>query len=252
MDKGIKQTYRLTTEDGRSIRTTTQHPYLIKSGNKTEWLNVDQLKPGMEIAAYPEASNEISLSFVDETGTNRDASQPYFGVGTLIVTNDSEKVFALNQKLRNIFMNAVSNLKVNEERFEFKFKNVTRSSLPHYLTLLQFVEKNIKSFIFRAIFAKPERKLWEQYLAMIKRIIPSIGTYIVIADYLHKPKGAEITLASLENKKIIKTLQIEAQGSVFLQLADIFLGAMNFQLAKRKDPIKKQLAKKAFAVLQKL
>ncbi|MEK7093336.1 MAG: hypothetical protein AAB927_02520, partial [Patescibacteria group bacterium] len=37
MFMGVKQTYRITTEDGRTIRTTAEHPYLVKNA-KGKWL----------------------------------------------------------------------------------------------------------------------------------------------------------------------------------------------------------------------
>ncbi|MBU2578172.1 hypothetical protein KKA69_05110, partial [Patescibacteria group bacterium] len=47
LDMGVKPVYRLTTEDGRSIETTGNHPYLTKNG----WKKVIYLKEGQEIAA---------------------------------------------------------------------------------------------------------------------------------------------------------------------------------------------------------
>lgn len=42
----VQPVYRLTTEDGKSIRTTGNHPYLTKDG----WKTVDYLENGAEIA----------------------------------------------------------------------------------------------------------------------------------------------------------------------------------------------------------
>jgi intein/homing endonuclease len=58
---GTKQTYRITTEDGREIRTTSNHPYLVKNAKGKSikhrspiigagWAAVSQLKEGDEIA----------------------------------------------------------------------------------------------------------------------------------------------------------------------------------------------------------
>ncbi|MDO8569905.1 MAG: hypothetical protein Q7R89_04010, partial [bacterium] len=43
---GMKQTYKITTEDGREIRTTANHPYLTNRG----WKKVSELRGGVEIA----------------------------------------------------------------------------------------------------------------------------------------------------------------------------------------------------------
>ncbi|MCX5666697.1 MAG: methyltransferase [Candidatus Omnitrophica bacterium] len=47
LDMGIKPVYKLTTESGRSIKTTANHPYLTRTG----WVKVCNLKAGVEIAA---------------------------------------------------------------------------------------------------------------------------------------------------------------------------------------------------------
>ncbi|MBI3384960.1 hypothetical protein HY030_02075 [Candidatus Gottesmanbacteria bacterium] len=46
LDMGIKPVYKLTTEDGRSIKTTDNHPYLTLDG----WKKVKDIKRGEEIA----------------------------------------------------------------------------------------------------------------------------------------------------------------------------------------------------------
>src|SRR3989338_7453228 len=69
---GVKQTYRIVTEDGRSIRTTANHPYLVKNA-KGKWLKhrseisgagwtaVSQLKKGDEIAVVSEEKRQDFL-----------------------------------------------------------------------------------------------------------------------------------------------------------------------------------------------
>ena len=89
-------------------------------------------------------------------------------------------------------MNAMAELNINKkkvDRFEFKFKSVTDKSLPYYLQILKVVENNLDSFNFTATFAKPQTKLWKQYLGMVERIVPDSGRFMVIADYLHQPRG---------------------------------------------------------------
>ena len=234
MDKGIKAIVKLTTASGKTIKTTSEHPYLV---------NV-------------EAENrKMAFAFIDEVGASQDVNQPYFGVGSLMVTSDSEKVCALNRQLREIFMNAMAELNINKkkvDRFEFKFKSVTDKSLPYYLQILKVVENNLDSFNFTATFAKPQTKLWKQYLGMVERIVPDSGRFMVIADYLHQPRGARSPAALENHESIEKILPIEGQGSIFLQLADICVGAVNFRLAGRKSRNKQKLAKKAIEILKKL
>ncbi|HEY4524886.1 MAG TPA: NYN domain-containing protein, partial [Candidatus Paceibacterota bacterium] len=74
---GVKQTYRITTEDGRSIRTTANHPYLTRQG----WKKVKYLAPGLEIAvadqspsgASPSHSRNVSGSAIISRPRNRRA-----------------------------------------------------------------------------------------------------------------------------------------------------------------------------------
>ena len=60
MYMGKKPIFRLTTADGRSIRTTDNHPYLTKQG----WKKVSELKEGEEIAV-PVSKTRITYAFID-------------------------------------------------------------------------------------------------------------------------------------------------------------------------------------------
>jgi len=50
LDMGVKPIYKITTQDGRTIRTTANHPYLTKQG----WQKVANLDQGVEIAVSKE------------------------------------------------------------------------------------------------------------------------------------------------------------------------------------------------------
>ncbi|MFA4837538.1 MAG: hypothetical protein WC749_15900, partial [Dehalococcoidia bacterium] len=56
LDMGVKPVFRMTTADGRTIRTTGNHPYLTKDG----WKKVVELKAGDEIAAARETFSQIN------------------------------------------------------------------------------------------------------------------------------------------------------------------------------------------------
>ena len=60
---GIKPTFNLTTEDGRSIRTTAEHPYLTEKG----WLKVSELKGGESITV-PRLAHNSSFSSSSDVG----------------------------------------------------------------------------------------------------------------------------------------------------------------------------------------
>ncbi|MBU4589868.1 MAG: hypothetical protein KKG01_02980, partial [Candidatus Omnitrophica bacterium] len=50
LDMGVKPVYRLTTASGRSIKTTANHPYLVRTVDEGEWIKVSELNVGDEIA----------------------------------------------------------------------------------------------------------------------------------------------------------------------------------------------------------
>ncbi|MBU4590562.1 MAG: hypothetical protein KKG01_06525, partial [Candidatus Omnitrophica bacterium] len=61
LDMGVKPVFRLTTEDGRTIRTTGNHPYLTKEG----WRKVIELSAGEEIAVPNEINGHASYGVHD-------------------------------------------------------------------------------------------------------------------------------------------------------------------------------------------
>ena len=66
LDMGVKPVFKLTTEDGRTIRTTGNHPYLTTEG----WRKVMELSAGEEIAVPREISVRVSY----ERGDGQDIS----------------------------------------------------------------------------------------------------------------------------------------------------------------------------------
>ncbi|OGZ40384.1 MAG: hypothetical protein A3I88_00985 [Candidatus Portnoybacteria bacterium RIFCSPLOWO2_12_FULL_39_9] len=62
MDMGVKEIYKLTTQSGKTIRTTANHPYFTQKG----WKKVAYLKEGMEIAV-----SELPLLFSDQNNQRK-------------------------------------------------------------------------------------------------------------------------------------------------------------------------------------
>ncbi|MBI2095778.1 MAG: HEAT repeat domain-containing protein, partial [Candidatus Omnitrophica bacterium] len=72
LDMGIKPVFKLTTASGRSIKTTANHPYLVKvkgergkaKGKETRWMKVSELRVGDAIGVpasdYSRISGEVS------------------------------------------------------------------------------------------------------------------------------------------------------------------------------------------------
>ncbi|MBI4066417.1 FHA domain-containing protein, partial [Candidatus Gottesmanbacteria bacterium] len=97
MHKGVQTVWKLTTASGKTIRTTSEHPYLVPTIGHHE--------------------NSVHSGFIDETGITNDPLQPKIGVGLLTVTAHEE---LLNRQLRQIFLEAVHTLGATEKTFEFK------------------------------------------------------------------------------------------------------------------------------------
>lgn len=196
--------------------------------------------------------DNVFFAFIDEVGTGKDLNQPFFGIGILVVVDSDEEMFRLNQEFRGILMDAISALHQKEDKFEFKFKFITKRSLPYYLKLINIVKNNPNDFVFIHTLEKPKEQQWEQYLELIRSKMENLeDRYIVLADYLNKPKAAKRTIAFLKKDNIVKILQIEGQTSIFLQIADIFLGAMNFTKLKRRDKIKEKVAREVLKIIKK-
>ena len=51
MFMGVKQTYKITTEDGRTIRTTAEHPYLVRNA-KGKWLKHRSAIRNLELGTW--------------------------------------------------------------------------------------------------------------------------------------------------------------------------------------------------------
>jgi len=95
LDMGVQPVYKLTTEDGRTIRTTGNHPYLTKNG----WQKVVYLEEGQEIVVTSalfgtpqNQENQKHCGDQKQTESNRSA-----GKEILSVHNDLD--FSVNQRV---------------------------------------------------------------------------------------------------------------------------------------------------------
>ncbi|PIR61227.1 MAG: hypothetical protein COU68_00525, partial [Candidatus Pacebacteria bacterium CG10_big_fil_rev_8_21_14_0_10_45_6] len=220
MDMGVQKVFELMTKSGKTIKTTANHPYLVKKQT-----NVAPL-----------------FAFVDETGIFDSGVYSQIGIGALLL---KESEIELNQKLRNVLLEAVSKLNENEITFEFKFKYITPNSLPFYHKLLDKMQEYAKDWQFISILEKREEgRFWTQYLSLLERlIVPLQNKYIVLADHLNKPVKAVQSLSDFNGQgSIVRTLQLESQGTMLLQIADVLLGAMTY---KGSDIYKQKIADRA-------
>ena len=69
---------------------------------------------------------------------------------------------------------------------------------------------------------------------------------------MNKPKRSKAGLSSLLNNtpNLINILQIESQGSILLQVADVLLGATAYIKTAGKDQLKREISQRAAELLR--
>lgn len=176
---------------------------------------------------------KVDFLFIDEIGISLDPNQPYFGVGGFKINNTIE----INRQLHDIFTGALSFLNQKEERFEFKFKYVTHRSLRFYERIIGILKEN-SDWSFDFVLEKKgstwsKTTFWQEYLKYINLLSSKFPkkNLVLISDYLSKPKEEEFDLLQIieEEPKFLNILQLESQGSLLLQVADILLGGVAYQ-----------------------
>lgn len=201
---------------------------------------------------------EVTFLFVDEIGISLDPNQLYFGIGGLAIENTID----INRQLHNVFTGALSFLKQREERFEFKFKYVTHRSLRFYKQIIKILEEN-PNWSFNFIFeekksAWEKTTFWEKYLHFIDLLVEKVSKkeLILVSDYLTKPKEEKSDLFRIIEKepRVLNILQLESQGSLLLQVADILLGGIAYQKrierGLKTDDLKRELSNLVTSLLE--
>lgn len=160
-----------------------------------------------------------TFAFLDEHGNlSPGGPQRHFAVGAIIDSYPD----GLVEELHQLFEGLCSLLKKDPSRLEFKFSEVTKKSLPLYLRLL-----------------------WEWYLRYVKMLLQknlyTDEKIILLADFYRRPKGNVHEFSSLPEivPQLVDTLQVESQGILLIQAADILLGASLYQ---GSDSVKQKIA----------
>jgi hypothetical protein len=207
-----------------------------------------------------------TFGFLDESG-NLSINHPdaYFAVGAIFHPWPDELIINLHR----IFENFCSAMKKDPTRLEFKFNEVTKGTLDHYLNAIGLLESdNDWRFCSLVIdksdskFITPSDKLqqWECYLRYVKLLlnhnIQAHEQMTLLADFLRRPNGDVHSFATLP--KIVKglddVLQVESQGILLVQMADVILGStmytgvdtVKIKLKKRVDELIFKIGKKRF------
>lgn len=157
-------------------------------------------------------------------------------------------------QLHNVFGELASLLKKDPSRLEFKFGAVTKNSYPIYKKCLKVLEHDPDWRFFSVVinlndpkFHRPKDRLeqWNCYLRWIKillqRNIRAHEKVTLVADYLQKPKGEVYHICTMPAvvPRLWDVLQVESQGILLVQMADVLLGG---SLYGGVDVVNKQLS----------
>jgi hypothetical protein len=151
----------------------------------------------------------------------------------------------LNEKLHQILCEATSRFKKPKSTFEFKFKYIKKSNVDIYKKIIAVLEKN-EDWKFMCLFdtKRTKRKIgekdyiWKKYIKSLRSLSKNSNkNVIIVADYFSKPEFARQDLYSIRKLKNVKNiLQLESQGTLLLQAADILLGGLNLIERKKYMP----------------
>lgn len=193
-----------------------------------------------------------TFAFLDEHGNLSPSSpQRYFAIGAIVDSYPD----GLVEELHQLFEGLCSLLKKDPSRMEFKFSEVTKRSLPLYLRLLSVLAKN-QSWRFCSIVVDKEdprysqpltkQEVWEWYLRYTKLLLQK-NLYtdertILLADFYRQPRGNVHRFSTLPRivPQLVDTLQVESQGILLVQAADVLLGASLYQ---GQDVVKQRISK---------
>lgn len=202
-----------------------------------------------------------TFCFLDESGNLAPKSpQRYFAVGGVVDSFPDELI----KELHLCFEGLCSVLKKDPTRLEFKFASIKKSSLPLYLKIVDILKK-YKSWRFCCLIVDKDdsnfwqpttaQQIWENYLRftklLLKNNLKGNERTVLVADFYKQPKGKVHSLATLPQvaPQLVDTLQVESQGVLPVQVADILLGCC---LYEGRDKVKLRLRKKVSELKQEV
>lgn len=203
-----------------------------------------------------------AFCFLDESGTLNvnHSSIRHFAVGAILHPWPDELI----DQLHDVFVDLSNVLRKDPSRLEFKFNEITRTSLPLYQRCLKLLNQDRYWRFFSIVINLDDKKFhppkdyleaWECYLQWIKyllqRNINADEKTTLIADYLKKPRAKVHSIATLPAvvPQLWDVLQVESQGVLLVQMADVLLGGSLYQ---GRDVVKMQLAKEVLKIKQNL
>lgn len=185
--------------------------------------------------------------FLDESGTLDQKSQPYFTVGMI----KCSQPYYLQQKIRYI-------REKNNFWWEFKFNNLNKIKLSVSISMLNalFETRNIifssytidkRSKYFAEEFHQDPFVAYEQITKhLLEGNLRKNEVLIVIADNLITPKRNrfEVNIKNHINNKfkrlsIAGVCRIDSKTNDLLQLTDLLIGSINYELLLKENIIDK-------------
>ncbi len=197
---------------------------------------------------------ERAFVFVDESGTLQGRSQRFFALGLLKLKDTA----GMTEIVHSIFQRAVGDLRELSGGFEFKFSQVSKTTLPYYLELLDayfslperhfcalVIDKERMRFNWQAHFDS----VWDAYIAYSRLMLGrNVGAeqVCVLADYLGKPRNSprfyEHEVGAVVHEPgftgdVFGVCMLESEASLLIQTVDVILGAVryDFQFTRVAD-----------------
>ena len=124
MDMGKKNHLQTHHCRWKNIRTTAEHPYLVRLPNENG------------------QTFDLDFAFIDEVGVSHSPDQPLFGVGTFLINDTIE----INRDLHDVLTGALSfyNKDVrNPGRFEFKFNAIKQKNVQFFRRIIKILKNTI-------------------------------------------------------------------------------------------------------------
>ncbi|RDU70920.1 DUF3800 domain-containing protein [Helicobacter brantae] len=180
------------------------------------------------------------FGFMDETGVlSNDTKQPYFALGLLRLYDTSEllqKIMAIKAKHKGII---TSQSKQDFMIDELKFSSLsTNKFLPLYKEVIE-VCLSYENFYFSAFVIQKDKvrsrgTIWDTQLQLAKAHInqhcKNHHKISIIADYLNKPKEGLVFENEMRKlKQVFNACMLESNTSIFIQLVDLFVGAIVYR-----------------------
>lgn len=215
---------------------------------------------------YNSGAMKNYFAFIDESGVLDESKniQPYFAVGLLKILDTSligekltqrhydyfsvqksrrkELLASLKSKPKKLTSQDLNILLASTRHYEYKFTNITFTTLERYIALLDTALEFPLHFCALVIDKTDPlfdstiyKNYWAAYITYTKLLsqnnCESPDKLCVIADYMNRPSNSdsyfEYELNSLSC--VVNTLRAHSETFTLLQLCDLLLGSVVFQ-----------------------